>query len=141
MNKTEPQTVLILCTGNSCRSQMAEVIWNNLGRGQWKAISAGSRPSGYVHEMAVAALQEIDLPTQGLSSKSSDPFTEQPFDVVVTVCDNAQAACPTWPAAKHILHWPFEDPADAVGTPAEQMAVFREVRDQIQNKIQAYLNG
>jgi len=141
MNQPEPQTVLILCTGNSCRSQMAEVIWNKLGRGQWKAISAGSRPSGYVHEMALAALQEIDLPTHGLSSKSSEPFRDQPFDVVVTVCDNAQKACPSWPAAEHILHWPFADPADAVGTPDEQMRVFRNVRDQIQDKIQAYLDG
>ena len=135
----QPKQVLILCTGNSCRSQMAEVIWNDLGQGDWVAQSAGSKPSGYVHELALVALRELDLPIEGLSSKNSDQFLETPFDLVVTVCDNAKDACPVWPSAKQILHWPFEDPADATGSDDEKLAVFRKVRDQIKSRIQSHL--
>lgn len=139
MEPQSPQSVLILCTGNSCRSQMAEVIWNELGGGKWIAQSAGSRPSGYVHELAIRALQELKLPTDGLTSKSSDQFLETPFDLVVTVCGNARDACPVWPSAQKLLHWPFEDPADATGTEEEQYEVFRKVRDQIRDRIQSWL--
>ena len=140
MNSTEPQSVLILCTGNSCRSQMAEVLWNQIGNGNWQASSAGSRPSGYVHPSAIKALEELDLPVNGLTSKSTDLFKEQPFDLVVTVCDHAREACPVWPFAQETLHWPFSDPADATGTPEEQMVVFRDVRDQIRQKIQCFID-
>ena len=119
MERQATRQVLILCTGNSCRSQMAEVIWNDLGNGNWLAVSAGSRPSGYVHPLAIKALEEIQLPTDGLTSKSSDSFLETPFDLVVTVCDNAQQACPVWPSANRLLHWPFPDPADATGSEEE----------------------
>lgn len=135
-----PKRVLILCTGNSCRSQMAEAIWNTQGDGKWEAISAGSRPSGYVHPLAITAMQENDLPTEGLQSKSSQPFESQSFDLVVTVCGNAQADCPVWPGASEVLHWPFEDPADATGTDQEKLACFRDIRDQIQARIVDYLN-
>lgn len=135
-----PKRVLILCTGNSCRSQMAEVIWNTHANGQWEAISAGSRPSGYVHPLAIKALEQIDLPTDGLQSKSSQPFESQPFDLVVTVCGNAQADCPVWPGASEVVHWPFEDPADATGTDQEKFACFVDIRDQIKTRIVAYLN-
>ena len=150
MEPMESKSVLILCTGNSCRSQMAEVIWNQLGSAdksnpdkpvQWTAISAGSKPSGYVHELALVALSEIDLPSEGLTSKSSDPFQDTPFDLVVTVCDNAKEACPIWPSAKKLLHWPFEDPADATGTDQEKLEVFRKVRDQIKDRIAAFLES
>ena len=140
MEPQQPKTVLILCTGNSCRSQMAEVIWNDLGQAGWVAHSAGSRPSGYVHELALVALREINLPTDGLTSKSSDQFAETPFDLVVTVCDNAKDACPIWPSAKKLLHWPFEDPADASGSDEQKLEVFRKVRDQIKSRIQSYLD-
>lgn len=136
---TQLKRVLILCTGNSCRSQMAEVIWRAESKGSWEAVSAGSRPSGYVHPLALQALEEIDLPSEGLVSKSSDPFIDQPFDLVVTVCGNAQSDCPVWPGAKELLHWPFEDPADATGSADEKMECFRKVRDQIKSSITEYL--
>ncbi len=133
--------VLILCTGNSCRSQMAEVIWNTQSAGKWEAVSAGSRPSGYVHPLALKALEEIGLSPEGLNSKSSQPFIDQPFDLVVTVCGNAQTDCPVWPGAAEILHWPFEDPADAIGSDEEKMECFRTVRDKIKTRIAQYLDS
>ena len=120
---------------------MAEAIWNDLGQGEWRACSAGSHPSGYVHEMALAALREIGLSTAGLVSKSSDQFRDTPFDLVVTVCDNAKESCPVWPHAEKVLHWPFEDPADATGTDEQKMEVFRKVRDQIRSQIQSWLDS
>ena len=132
-------SVLILCTGNSCRSQMAEVIWKKLGQGDWHTASAGSKPSGYVHPLALKAIKELDLSIEGLTSKSVDQFVDQPIDLAVTVCDNAAEDCPALPHAGKTLHWPFEDPADATGTEAEQFEFFCNVRDQIHAKISAYL--
>ena len=116
------------------------MIWQNLGAGQWEALSAGSKPSGYVHPMALKALEEIGLPIDGLESKSLDRFVDQPIDLVVTVCDDAKQACPALPGAKQRLHWPFEDPADAVGSEEERMETFRAVRDQIKSRIAKFLN-
>ena len=118
---------------------MAEVIWKKLGRGQWQTASAGSKPSGYVHPLALKAIEELDLSSEGLTSKSVDQFVDQPIDLAVTVCDNAADDCPALPHAAQTLHWPFEDPADATGTEAEQFEFFRKVRDQIHAKISAYL--
>ena len=134
------QRVLILCTGNSCRSQMAEAHWESLGEGNWQSDSAGSKPSGYVHPLAIQAMQELDINISANTSKSLDQFKHQPFDLVVTVCDNAKESCPVFPGAKETLHWPFDDPADATGTDEEKMIVFRQVRDEIKFKIQSYLN-
>ena len=134
------QRVLILCTGNSCRSQMAEAHWESLGEGNWQSDSAGSKPSGYVHPLAIQAMQELDINISANTSKSLDQFKHQPFDLVVTVCDNAKESCPVFPGAKETLHWPFDDPADATGTDEEKMIVFRRVRDEIKFKIQSYLN-
>ncbi len=131
--------VLILCTGNSCRSQMAEAIWRDLGGGKWLADSAGSRPTGEVHPLAIAAIEELGLPTEGLVSKSVDQFLDEPIDLAVTVCDNALEACPSLPHAAQKLHWPFEDPADATGTDHEVMGCFRRVRDEIKQAIEGYL--
>lgn len=133
--------VLILCTGNSCRSQMAEGLWRELGAGEWEAVSAGSKPAGYVHPLAVQAMAEIGIDLSHGESKSVEPFADQRFDVVVTVCDNARDACPLFPGAGQTLHWPFDDPAHAVGTDEERMAEFRRVRDEIRSAIQAYLSG
>ena len=130
--------VLILCTGNSCRSQMAERIWEKLGGDAWNCDSAGSKPSGYVHPLALDALKELELSIEGLSSKSIDEFADQQMDLVVTVCDNAATSCPTLPG-KQTLHWPFDDPADAEGSDEEKMKVFRRVRDEIYEKISKYL--
>ena len=118
---------------------MAEAMWNSLGQGEWTAESAGSKPSGYVHPLALKAIKEIGLSTDGLVSKTVDPFVSQEIDLVVTVCDNAQTACPTLPGAKETLHWPFDDPADAEGTEAEQFVFFQRVREEIQTKIAGYL--
>lgn len=131
--------VLILCTGNSCRSQMAERIWEQLGAGRWSASSAGSDPAGYVHPLAIQALQEMNLDVTGLESKHVDQFNDEAIDLAVTVCDNAREACPLFPNAVQTLHWPFDDPADASGTDAERMAVFRRVRDEIHAKIKSFL--
>ncbi|MDF1743786.1 MAG: arsenate reductase ArsC [Gimesia sp.] len=132
--------VLILCTGNSCRSQMAEELWETLGAGEWQSESAGSKPSGYVHPLAIQAMQELDIDLSANTSKSLDQFKDQPFDLVVTVCDNAKESCPVFSGAVETLHWPFDDPADATGTDDEKMHMFRRVRDEIKAKIQSYLS-
>ena len=135
-----PKNVLILCTGNSCRSQLAEVLWNHLAN-DWLAVSAGSRPAGYVHPLAIKALQDIDLPVTQLVSKHANEFADQEFELVVTVCDHAQETCPVFPGAKATLHWPFFDPADADGSEQEKFAVFCRVRDEIRAKIETFLNA
>ena len=121
---------------------MAEVIWNvasaQMGL-DWQAVSAGSKPSGYVHPLALEAMKEKGLSVDGLTSKSSDQFIDEDFDLVVTVCGNARDACPIWPNAKRLLHWPFEDPADATGSDEQKMDCFRDIRDQIQSKIESFL--
>ena len=133
--------VLVLCTGNSCRSQMAEELWENLGAGEWQAESAGSNPSGYVHPLAIEAMKELDIDLSENTSKHLKQFTDQQFDLVVTVCDNAKESCPVFNGATQTLHWPFDDPADATGSDEEKMKMFRRVRDEIKTKIQNYLNN
>ncbi len=134
------QRVLILCTGNSCRSQMAEALWESLGDGQWSSESAGSKPSGYVHPLAIRAMKELDIDISTKKSKSLDLYRDESFDLVVTVCDNAKDSCPVFVGAKQTLHWPFDDPADAKGTEEEQMVFFRRVRDEIKERICDYMN-
>ena len=134
------QRVLIVCTGNSCRSQMAESLWKALGKGEWQSESAGSNPSGYVHPLAIRSMQELNLDISANRSKSLDLFYNESFDLVVTVCDNAKDSCPFFPGAGKLLHWPFNDPAHATGTDDEKMVAFRQVRDAIQEKIHTYLN-
>lgn len=117
---------------------MAEVIWNQLGGDAWEAVSAGSKPAGYVHPMAIKLLDEFSMPSEGLRSKSVDEFADQKFELVVTVCDNAKNECPSFTGARSVLHWPFEDPNDAEGTDEEKMEVFRGVAELIRARIQAY---
>ncbi|MCA9039962.1 MAG: arsenate reductase ArsC [Planctomycetaceae bacterium] len=131
--------VLILCTGNSCRSQMAEALFETISDGAWESESAGSRPSGYVHPLAIKAMAELGIDISTNQSKSLDQFLDQPFDLVVTVCDNAKESCPIFPGAKEVLHWPFYDPADTTGSEEEQLVVFRRVRDEIKNKIESWM--
>ena len=138
-NSDAKKRVLILCTGNSCRSQMAEVMWNKIGAGVWHAESAGSDPAGYVHPLAIRTLSETGFSHGELTSKSISQFDGQSFDLVVTVCDNAKDSCPTFAGAKKVLHWPFEDPADAEGGDEEKMKVFRSVAAMIRERIGAYL--
>jgi len=118
---------------------MAEALWETLGEGRWTSESAGSKPSGYVHPLAVRAMSELDIDIAAHESKSLGQFQDQDFDLVVTVCDNAKESCPVFAGAKETLHWPFYDPADATGDEDEQMAVFRRVRDEIKDKIRGYL--
>ncbi len=122
-------TVLFLCNGNSCRSQMAEAIVNARHTG-WRAFSAGVQPAGYVHPLALKVLEEIGIQHEG-KSKSVDRFREQPFDLVVTVCDEANEQCPVWLGRGRRVHRSFADPARAQGTPAERLDAFRRVRDEL----------
>ena len=126
--------VLFLCTGNSCRSQMAEAIVNARLGDDWQAFSAGTKPAGYIHPKALAALSEIGIKHDG-RSKSVDEFRRVEFDVVVTVCDSAAEECPVWVGQGKRLHHSFLDPAKARGSEQEIMNVFRSVRDDIEKEI------
>lgn len=132
--------VLILCTGNSCRSQLAEAIINHNLAGQWQAFSAGTQPSGYVHLLALRALEEIGIHHTG-ESKSVDRFRGQDFDVVITVCEDAAENCPVWLGKGKRIHTGFPDSAKAEGNDEEKMAIFRQVRDDIQSQILTYLRS
>lgn len=131
--------VLILCTGNSCRSQMAEGIWRALGGSEWESYSAGSNPAGYVHPLALQVLDEADIDLPDARSKHIDEFQDQRFDMIVTVCESAKEACPVLPGAGRTVHWPFDDPAHAKGTEAERLVAFRRVRDEIKARIESFL--
>ena len=126
--------VLFLCTGNSCRSQMAEAIVNARLGDTWQAFSAGTKPVGYVHPRAVAALSEIGIRHSG-RSKLAEEFRDVDFDVVVTVCDSAAEECPVWVGKGKRKHHSFPDPAKGVGSDEEIMNVFRAVRDQIEKEM------
>jgi arsenate reductase (thioredoxin) len=129
--------VLFLCTGNSCRSQMAEAIVN-ARHPSWRAFSAGTRPTGYVHPMAVRVLHEIGIEHSGIS-KNVEQFRSDEFDLVVTVCDDANEECPVWLGKGKRVHESFKDPAKAEGTEEERLRVFRDVRDEMNEKIPAFL--
>ncbi len=131
--------VLILCTGNSCRSQMAEGIWRALGGTDWESCSAGSNPAGYVHPLALRVLGEAGIDLPDARSKHVSEFQNQRFDMIVTVCDSAKESCPVLPGAGRTVHWPFDDPAHTTGTEAERLVAFRRVRDEIKAKIEAFL--
>jgi arsenate reductase len=134
------KSVLFLCTGNSCRSQMAEAIVN-ASDPEWIAYSAGTKPAGYVHAMAIEALNEIGVTHAG-DSKHIDDLPTKDFDLVVTVCDSAAEECPVWPGkAGRRVHHSFVDPAKANGTPEERKRVFRRVRNEMLDVIPQILNG
>jgi arsenate reductase (thioredoxin) len=126
--------VLFLCTGNSCRSQMAEAIVNARLAETWEAYSAGTKPAGYVHPLALRALAEIGIMHNG-RSKHADEYRDVPLDLVVTVCDAAAETCPVWLGQGRRVHLGFPDPAAAAGSEEEMMAVFRAVRDDIARKV------
>lgn len=124
------KTILFLCTGNSCRSQLAEAIVN-ARYPEWKVYSAGTKPAGYVHELAIEALNEIGIAHAG-QSKHIDELPTKDFDLVVTVCDSAAEECPIWPGkAGKRVHYGFVDPAKAEGTLEERKQVFRQVRNEM----------
>ena len=126
--------VLFLCTGNSCRSQMAEAIVNNIDGTQWQAYSAGTQPAGFVHPMALQVLAEVGIQHQG-KLKSVDQHRNLPFSLIVTVCDSAAEECPIWLGQDRVLHHSFPDPALATGTEEEVLNAFRQVRDEIITQI------
>ena len=136
------RNVLFLCTGNSARSVMAEVLLRHWGAGRFRGFSAGSHPTGKVHPYTVELLKQLKLPTDGLRSKSWDEFAQPGapvMDFVFTVCDQAAGeVCPVWPGQPITAHWGFPDPAAFVGPGAEKRAVFADVFRQIENRIRIF---
>jgi arsenate reductase len=133
------KNVLILCTGNSCRSQMAEGLINHFLAGQWQAFSAGTRPAGYVHPLAIRAMGELGIDISENLSQHTDEFRTTPLHVVITVCDSAAEDCPVWLGDGRKHHISFPDPAHAPGDEEEQMVVFRQVRDDIKEQLISFL--
>ncbi len=129
------RSVLFLCTGNSCRSQMAEGLVNHILDDRWEGFSAGTEPSGYVHPLAIKAMMELDIDISDQRSKSVDEFRDADLDVVITVCDDAAENCPLWLGSGHVHHIGFPDPADASGSEEERLAVFRRVRNGLRREV------
>ena len=140
MREMKP-TVLILCTGNSCRSHLAEGVLRAAAGELLDVQSAGSKPAGYVHPLAVQVMKEIGIDISGHRSKHLSEFLQQPVETVITVCGNADQACPMFPGQVNRYHWGFDDPAHATGTEEEKLAVFRRVRDEIGKVFEAYAAG
>jgi arsenate reductase (thioredoxin) len=134
---SERQRVLILCTGNSARSQMAEGLLRHIAGDRFEVFSAGVEPS-HVRPQAIEAMREIGIDISGHRSKSVDEFAGQEFDYVITVCDNARQRCPVFPGKTERIHWSFDDPAAAVGDPEAQLALFRRVRDEIESRFREF---
>jgi arsenate reductase len=134
-------SVLILCTGNSCRSHLAEGLLRAAAGDLFAVHSAGSKPAGYVHPLAIRVMQEIGIDISGHRSKSMTEFLTTPIETVITVCGVADQACPVFPGQVNRHHWPFDDPAHAVGTDEEKLAVFRRVRNEIRRTLDAYVAG
>jgi arsenate reductase len=130
--------VLILCTGNSCRSQMAEGWWKHLGGERWDVFSAGVHPIG-VNPLTISTMAEAGVDISGQTSDAMSDYANQPFDLVVTVCANAENRCPAFPNAARREHWPFDDPYYAAGGEEQVMGEFRRVRDEIGSAIRHYL--
>ncbi len=133
--------ILVLCTGNSCRSHLAEGLLRAASQGRFRVASAGSKPAGYVHPLAIAVMQEVGIDISGHHSKHLNEFLGQPVETVITVCGNADQVCPIFPGQVNRHHWGFDDPAHATGTDAEKLAVFRRVRDEIRRVFEAYAAG
>jgi arsenate reductase len=132
--------ILILCTGNSARSQMGEGLLRSLSRGAVEVHSAGTHPSR-VNPLAVEAMKEVGIDISGHRSKSVEEFAGQHFDVLITVCDNAREACPVFPGAPERLHWSYPDPAAAEGSHEEKLRAFRDVRDDMRQKLRSFLDS
>ena len=138
---TAKPTVLILCTGNSCRSHMAEGILRKIAGDILDVQSAGSKPAGYVNPMAIEVMKEIGIDISSHRSKSMIEFLKKPIETVITVCGNADQACPIFPGQVNRYHWGFFDPAKAEGTAEEKLKIFRDVRDQMRLVFEAYGAG
>ncbi|HEX7469197.1 MAG TPA: arsenate reductase ArsC [Verrucomicrobiae bacterium] len=134
-------TILILCTGNSCRSHIAEGFLRAAAGERVNVQSAGSKPAGYVHPLAIKVMAEVGIDISGHRSKHLSEFLNQHVNTVITVCGNADAACPIFPGQVNRHHWPFEDPAKAAGSEEEILACFRRVRDEMHRVFEAYAAG
>ena len=138
MNMNDRRRVLILCTGNSARSQLAEGLLRHEGGDGFEVFSAGTRPTGLRPE-AVEVMREIGVDISGHRSKSVDEFAGETFDYVITVCDNARESCPVFPAETERIHWSFDDPAAVRGDEETRLATFRRVRDEIRARLREWL--
>jgi arsenate reductase len=127
--------VMFLCTGNACRSQMAEGFTRTMGKGVVEAYSAGVSPAGYIHPKAIAVMKEEGIDISGQESKAIDYDLLPGMDIIITLCGNAEATCPVTPPKLRRLHWPIEDPVGARGTEDEVMAEFRRVRHEIRKRV------
>lgn len=135
MRDRKKTRILFLCTGNAARSQMAEAL-ARLDHGEvLDPVSAGSRPGGFVHPLAIRAMNELGADMSSARSKPADPFLNEPFDIVVTVCDSAAADCPVWPNTSRIEHWPIEDPSFGPDDPSTRYQRFLETRDELRKRI------
>lgn len=134
----EKKSVLILCTGNSALSQMAEGLLRHFGGGKFEVESAGV-VSSFVRPFAIKAMKEIGIDISSHRSKSVDEFQSQEFDYVITVCDNAKESCPFFFANSKLIHWSFDDPAEAVGNEEQQLNVYRRVKNEINEKLQDFI--
>ena len=135
----DPLRVLVLCTGNSARSQMAEVLFNDLGRGRIRAESAGSQPALRVNPLAVATLRDNGLAWHGHQPRGLDGLEREPWDFVITVCDKARESCPIFPGQPMLAHWGMPDPADVVGDEAERRAAFRDAFVLLRRRVELML--
>ncbi|MHC4138758.1 MAG: arsenate reductase ArsC [Planctomycetota bacterium] len=133
------QKVLFVCTGNSCRSQMAEGLLRHYGKDKFDVFSAGLKPS-YVHPLAIKAMAESGIDITNQYSKTVNEFLGQDFSCIITVCDGAKELCPVFPGKHYALHWSIEDPASAEGTENERMKVFRRVRQNILERINHFIS-
>ena len=137
---SDKKRVLILCTGNSARSQMAEGLLRELGGARFEVESAGTRPTD-VRAEALEAMREVGVDISRQRSKSVDEFAGREFDYVITVCDNARENCPVFPGKTMRVHWSFDDPAAAAGVWEDRLAVFRRVRDEIGARLREWVSG
>ncbi len=129
------RTVLFICTGNSCRSQMAEAILRHVAGDQFEALSGGTRPAGVVQPIALHALESMGVSTEGLESKHLDRFADHPVNIAITVCDNASAECPSWLGADIKVHWGLPDPTFHPGSDDEREAFCTEIAERIRAKV------
>jgi arsenate reductase len=137
----ERRRILFLCTGNAARSQMSEALARLDYGDLLEPVSAGSRPAGFVHPLAVHVIEELGVAMDDARSKSAEEFLQAPFDLVVTVCDAAAADCPTWPRARHLVSWSIEDPSFVRVSEEERVDAFRATRDELRRRIDSLIEA